>query len=90
MNKKQMEESAIMAQEMQEILTKKLNGKSVEYAFKVGNMALSSLTAGFIDALFKNAHPDKKFEFLDELFHFTKMILHSKNLIRDNNAGEKH
>jgi hypothetical protein len=82
--------AAKAAQEMQDVLVKNMERKDLEYCFKFGCASLSSLLASFIDGIFKNANPDKKQEFVEELIKSTKMLLHVKNLIRDNNVEQKH
>lgn len=90
MNNKELKVGARLAAEMHQILSKALHGQTLGFGFTVGTCALSSLIAGFVDAIFDDNHPDKKQEFIEQLIHSSRMILVAKDKIRESNSGEKH
>ena len=83
-------DAAISASEMEKILLKKVKNKKVNYIFKFGTGALSSLLAGFIDSILKDSHPEQKLRLVDDMCHMTKMVLISKEKIRQGTSSEPH
>ena len=90
MTSKEMKIGARLAAQMNKVLVKELRGQSLAFSFQVGSYALSSLIAGFVDAIFSNSHPDKKQEFIEQLIHASQMVLVAKDRIREANPGERH
>lgn len=81
---------AKLAHEMVKILFRELEGRTMEESFKIGAYVFPSLLAYFIDAIIKNDHPNAKIKLLSDIIHMSKMLLHVKDKVRDNNKGDKH
>lgn len=86
--------SAKTAQELQDIMLSKLEGKSMandsRYIFSFVTITLSSLIAEFVDKLLKDEYSQQKVILFKDIMDFSENLLQVKEKQRAFNPGEKH